>query len=165
MAGLCQRSPTLFLAQSFDTSIHDSRSFGALRREKMWIKSSAGKRWTGDTRHRSSNSRWANSSCESSGGLSIPSEDCESFAWSMKESLSSSTPRSGDVEEEEFEEVLARRCIRRGRVAVDAIAMLKRKLWWWDESRVEVAGRGAALVRRQAVLVADTPDRRCGCCR
>jgi hypothetical protein len=47
----------------------------------------------------------------------------------MKESLSSSTPRSGDVEEEEFEEVLARRCKRRGRVvAADDMAVLKRKL-------------------------------------
>jgi hypothetical protein len=41
----------------------------------------------------------------------------------MKESLSSSAPRSGEVEEDEFEEVLARRCCRRrGRAVEGAMA-------------------------------------------
>lgn len=33
----------------------------------------------------------------------MPSEDCESLGWRVKESLSSSAPRSGEVEEEEEE--------------------------------------------------------------
>ena len=40
----------------------------------------------------------------------------------MKESLSSSAPRSGEVEEDELEEVLARRCRRRGRAVEGAMA-------------------------------------------
>lgn len=53
----------------------------------------------------------------------------------MKESLSSSTPRSGEVEEEEFDEVLARRCRRQGRDVDAAMVILKCVLCWWDESR------------------------------
>ena len=79
------------------------------------MRSSAGSRWTGDTRHRSSYSRRAESSCDLSGDMSMPRDDCESFGCSMKESLSSSTPRSGEVEEDEELDPLDRRCIRRDR--------------------------------------------------
>ena len=101
IAGRCQSKPTLFLAHSFETSMHVWRSAGELRREKMAINNSAGKRCTGDTRHRSSCSLLAAVSSELSGDMSIPSEDCESLECSMRESLSSSAPRSGEVEEEE----------------------------------------------------------------
>jgi CO dehydrogenase/acetyl-CoA synthase beta subunit len=51
----------------------------------------------------------------------------------MKESLSSSTPRSGEVEEEELEDVLERRCRRRGLAVEGAMAVDKREVcrWWW----------------------------------
>lgn len=51
--------------------------------------------------------------------MSAPSEDCESFAWIMKESLSSSGPRSGDVDEELEEEELdlRSRCRERDMIA------------------------------------------------
>jgi hypothetical protein len=63
----------------------------------------------------------------------------------MKESLSSSTPRSGEVEEEEVDEVLERRCRRRGRAVDGAMAVVQRALWkwwWWDES----SWQGGALL-------------------
>jgi CO dehydrogenase/acetyl-CoA synthase beta subunit len=55
----------------------------------------------------------------------------------MNESLSSSTPRSGEVDEEEVDEVLERRCRRRGLAVEGAMAVIQRVLlwWWWDESR------------------------------
>ena len=45
----------------------------------------------------------------------MPREDCESLAWSMKESLSSSAPRSGEVLEELELDALDMRCRRRER--------------------------------------------------
>ena len=45
----------------------------------------------------------------------MPNEDCESLACSMIESLSSSSPRSGEVEEEDELESLDMRCRRRER--------------------------------------------------
>lgn len=54
----------------------------------------------------------------------MPREDWESLGCSMKESLSSSsTPRSGEVEEEEELEALLARCIRRER---DMLAVFAR---------------------------------------
>ena len=88
------------------------RSEGELRREKMAMRSSAGKRWTGDTRHRSSCALRAAASSDISGEMSIPREDWESLGCCMKESLSSSSPRSGEVEEEEELDPLELRCSR-----------------------------------------------------
>lgn len=45
----------------------------------------------------------------------MPNEDCESFACNMIESLSSSSPRSGEVEEEDEMEPLDMRWRRRER--------------------------------------------------
>lgn len=75
----------------------------------MLMSSSAGSLCTGDTRHRSSYSRRMAASYERSADTSAPSDDCESFGWIMKESLSSSGPRSGEVEVELDEDELDRR--------------------------------------------------------
>lgn len=86
----------------------------------MLISSSAGRRCTGDTRQRSSYSLRMAASWERSWEMSAPSEDCESLAWIMKESLSSSAPRSGDVDEELLEEPLDMRWARRrGAIVVE----------------------------------------------
>lgn len=45
-------------------------------------------------------------------------DDCESFACNMKESLSSSTPRSGDVEDDDELEASERLCWRLARAMV-----------------------------------------------
>lgn len=47
--------------------------------------------------------------------MSAPSEDWESLTCSVKESLSSSAPRSGEVEEELLEEPVDVRWVRRAR--------------------------------------------------
>lgn len=147
IAGRCHNSPTLFFAHSLHTNIHICRSREEVRRENMLIKISAGRRCTGDTRHRSSYSLRMASVCDSSGDMSPPSEDCESLAWIMKESLSSSASRSGDVEEELELDTLEARCCRRDRSilnrlslfssgrAVDAELGGNRDMvaagWWW----------------------------------
>ena len=99
----------------------------------MLINSSAGRRCTGETRHRSSYSRRAESDCESSRDVSIPSEDWESLACSMKESLSSSMPRSGEVDVEDvFESLLETRCSRpreRDMVVVYSLVLLSPLRW------------------------------------
>ena len=101
IAGRCHSRATLFRAQSLLTLIHLKRSAGALIRENMLISNSAGSLWTGETRHSSSKSCRASTSSEVSGERSIPSEDAESLGCCVKESASSSVPRSGEVEEEE----------------------------------------------------------------
>lgn len=50
-------------------------------------------------------------------------EEAESFGCSMKESLSSSAPRSGEVEEDELEEMLERRCSLRDRAMPDIVVL------------------------------------------
>lgn len=91
----------------------------------MLISSSAGSRWTGETRHRSSYSRRMASDCDCSGDMSIPRDDCESFACIIKESLSSSIPRSGEVEAELLLE-LDTRCNRRERAMVVRLVVNER---------------------------------------
>ena len=102
VCGRCQSNPTLFLAHSLDTSMQFFKSPGEDSFANIAIISSAGKRQIGDTRHLSSISRLPILSVKSE-DTEGASDDCESFAWSMKESLSSSTPRSGDVEADESE--------------------------------------------------------------
>lgn len=92
--------------------MHICKSRGDVRRAKMLMSISAGRRWTGDTRHLSSYSLLIASVWDCSGDISIPSDDAESLAWSMKESLSSSTPRSGEVLEELELDALDMRCRR-----------------------------------------------------
>lgn len=95
--------------------MHDCKSLVEERREKIWMSNSAGRRQTGERRHRSSYSAllsW-------SGRMEGASDEAESFAWSMNESLSSSAPRSGEVEDEEEMEASELRCCRLARAMVD----------------------------------------------
>lgn len=95
------------------------RSPGEESLANMEIMSSAGRRETGDRRHRSSIARRSASSSES-GDTEGAREDCESLPWYMRESLSSSSgPRSGEVEAEVSErEALTSRSWRRERAMV-----------------------------------------------
>lgn len=78
--------------------------------------------------------------------MSIPREDCESLGCCMKESLSSSTPRSGDVEEDEELDRLDMRCSRRER---DILPVL-----WWEDARELARWEGCSwLVRGEAVVL------------
>ena len=122
MPGLCHNSATLFLAHSFDTSIQFRRSFGALSLAKILISNSAGRRATGDTRHLSSYSILAAAFCDVSEDISTPNEEAESLGCSMKESLSSSALRSGEVDDEEELDALdmRRRFLERDMVGVQA---------------------------------------------
>lgn len=56
----------------------------------------------------------------------MPSDDTESLACSMKESLSSSAPRSGEVEEEDELEPLDMRLRRRDRDMVVVVCDARR---------------------------------------
>lgn len=92
------------------------RSAGEESLANMEISNSAGRREMGDTRHRSSMAL-RRASWSESGETEGAREDCESLAWNMSESLSSSsTPRSGDVDAEVSErEALTSRSARRER--------------------------------------------------
>jgi hypothetical protein len=68
---------------------------------KIAIMSSAGSRLMGDTLHLSAISRASESLISS--GMDSAKEDWESLSCNIKESLSSSMPRSGEVDAEEVE--------------------------------------------------------------
>jgi hypothetical protein len=115
--GRCQSSPTLFPAQSFDTSMQFLRSAGDESFANTAIMSSAGRRETGDTRACSSMAR-RRASSSSSGDTEGAREDRESLDCIMIESLSSSKSRSGEVEadDESDREVLASLSVLRERI-------------------------------------------------
>lgn len=94
--------------------MHDFKSAGDESFANIEIISSAGRRDMGERRHLSSISRAYASSSEVEGAI----DDCESLACSMKESLSSSGQRSGEVEADESELARppGRRSCRRERV-------------------------------------------------
>lgn len=86
----------------------------------MEIISSAGRREMGDMRQRSSNSR-CKASWSSSGEADGASDESESFSWSMKESLSSSTPRSGEVDADVSDRLPLERSMFLERAIVDSV--------------------------------------------
>ena len=65
----------------------------------------------------------------------------------MKESLSSSAPRSGEVEEDEELEALDARCIRRAR---DMIVV-----WWVGVDGMRPSGRVCSVTQAWAELVGE----------
>lgn len=140
--GRCHSRPTLFLAQSLDTSMQFLRSAGEESLAKTAIMSSAGRREMGETRFCSSMARRRASSSES-GGMDGAREESESLDCSMSESLSSSKPRSGEVEADESERsVLASRWRRRER---DMLACL------FAAMRGKAGGLGGSLMAGEAV--------------
>ena len=95
------------------------------------IRISAGKHDIGDSRRRSARSLTVSSFSET-GPTEAVSDDCESFPTSVKESLSSSTPLSGDVDEDESDpDPLDSLCLRRERNMV--FAMLIQDDWVYSE--------------------------------
>jgi hypothetical protein len=125
--GRCQSRPTLFRDQSFETSIQFLRSAGEDSFAKTAIISSAGRRDMGETRFCSSMARRRASSSES-GETEGASEERESLEFSMIESLSSSKPRSGEVDAEESdrEALVSRSCLRERDMAACCLRVLLR---------------------------------------
>lgn len=95
--GRCHSIPTQFAAQLRHTSMQLSRSAGELSLENIAISISGGRRPIGGT-----TAFWTLFTLRSR-KVATPTEDCESLAWAMKKSVSSSAARSGDVEDDDSE--------------------------------------------------------------
>lgn len=92
--GRCHSIPTEFAAHPRHTSMELSISEGATNFEKIAIRISGGRRPIGGSGSDVSLGK------RESRKLATPMEDCESLAWAMKKSVSSSAARSGDVDPE-----------------------------------------------------------------
>jgi len=111
-SGLCQRMPTTWAAQWYDTSMQVRRSPVVVSLANIESSSSGGSLEIGDSRC----SRSMSTLTLISRRLVTPSEDCESFTCIMKKSVSSSARGSGeliDESESERASLACRLCERR----------------------------------------------------
>lgn len=95
--GRCQRMPTQFAAHPLHTRMQLNMSEGKDSLAKMAMRISGGRRPIGGRYRSVSWWGWASR-------VATPTDDCESFAWAVKKSVSSSAVRSGDVDEVEDSE-------------------------------------------------------------
>jgi hypothetical protein len=95
--GRCHSIPTQLAAHPRHTSMQLSRSAVELSFANIEIRSSGGRRPIGGI------TVFLEFWSRGSRKFPTPTEDCESLAWAMKKSVSSSTVRSGEVDDEDSE--------------------------------------------------------------